>query len=147
MKLSTTTCIVSTLLLSLSAIPAYADQQDRGGDRVRQADRAYQADRDAAQDRDMGRDMDRMHDRDQDQDRDMDRDMDRMHDGDQDRDMDRDMDGQQDGLGGVIYGSALMTEQERAQYREEMKAAKTEQEREEIRLQHHSKMQARHSEL
>ncbi len=42
-----------------------------------------------------------------------------------------------------IYGSQLMTEQERAEHRAKMRAAKTDQEREKIRLDHHKKMQAR----
>jgi hypothetical protein len=43
----------------------------------------------------------------------------------------------------TIYGSQLMTEQERAEHRDRMRAAKTDQEREKIRLDHHKKMQAR----
>lgn len=42
-----------------------------------------------------------------------------------------------------IYGSELMTQQERAEYQSRMRAAKTQQEREAIRLEHHNKMQAR----
>jgi hypothetical protein len=42
-----------------------------------------------------------------------------------------------------IYGSQLMTEQERNQYRNQMRSAKTVQEREQIRAEHHKQMQAR----
>ena len=42
-----------------------------------------------------------------------------------------------------IYGSQLMTAQERNDYRERMRAAKTAQEREQIRAEHHARMQAR----
>ena len=42
-----------------------------------------------------------------------------------------------------IYGSQLMTEQERNQYRNRMRSAKTVQEREQIRAEHHKQMQAR----
>ena len=42
-----------------------------------------------------------------------------------------------------IYGSELMTRQERAEYQSRMRALKTEQEREAFRLEHHQKMQAR----
>jgi hypothetical protein len=42
-----------------------------------------------------------------------------------------------------IYGSELMTQQERAEYQARMRAATTEQERETIRLEHHEKMQER----
>jgi hypothetical protein len=42
-----------------------------------------------------------------------------------------------------IYGYELMTGQERAEYQSRMRAAKTDEEREAIRLEHHKKMQAR----
>ncbi|BBP02466.1 hypothetical protein [Sulfuriferula nivalis] len=42
-----------------------------------------------------------------------------------------------------IYGSQLMTLQERTTYRNEMHRAKTEQAREQIRSQHHEQMQVR----
>lgn len=42
-----------------------------------------------------------------------------------------------------IYGSQLMTQQERNEYRAKMRAAKTAEERERIRAEHHAAMQAR----
>ena len=42
-----------------------------------------------------------------------------------------------------IYGSQLMTNQERNEYRAQLRAAKTYQERERIRLEHHKLMQER----
>jgi hypothetical protein len=42
-----------------------------------------------------------------------------------------------------IYGSELMTEKERNEYRERMRSAKTEQEREKIRTEHHNRMLTR----
>jgi uncharacterized membrane protein len=42
-----------------------------------------------------------------------------------------------------VYGSQLMTKQERAEYRAKMRAAKTTEEREKIRSEHHEQMQAR----
>lgn len=42
-----------------------------------------------------------------------------------------------------IYGSRLMTEEERMQYRDRMMAAKTPEEREQIRREHHEKMKER----
>ncbi len=42
-----------------------------------------------------------------------------------------------------IFGSQLMTEEERNEYRERMRSAKTEQERERIRAEHHERMRAR----
>jgi len=43
----------------------------------------------------------------------------------------------------TIYGSELMTPQERSEYQNRMRAAKTDQEREQIRLEHHNQMQER----
>lgn len=42
-----------------------------------------------------------------------------------------------------IYGSQLMTQEERDQFREKMRAAKTAEERELIRKEHHEQMKAR----
>ncbi len=42
-----------------------------------------------------------------------------------------------------IYGSQLMTQQERNAHRAKIRDAKTEQEREQIRLEHHKQMQER----
>lgn len=42
-----------------------------------------------------------------------------------------------------IYGSQMMTNQERMEHRTKMKAAKTTQEREQVRLEHHEQMQIR----
>ena len=54
---------------------------------------------------------------------------------DQDRDRLRDRD--------QIYGSQLMTQQERAEYRANMRNKKTQQEREAYRFEHHKQMQER----
>jgi hypothetical protein len=43
----------------------------------------------------------------------------------------------------VIYGSQLMTPQERAAYREKIRNAKTAEERTRIRAEHHKEMQER----
>lgn len=42
-----------------------------------------------------------------------------------------------------IYGSQLMTQKERNEHRAKLRAAKTAQEREQIRLEHHKQMQER----
>ena len=42
-----------------------------------------------------------------------------------------------------VYGSQLMTNQERMEHRNKLRAAKTAEEREQIRLQHHEQMQLR----
>ncbi|UCV28012.1 hypothetical protein [Ferribacterium limneticum] len=42
-----------------------------------------------------------------------------------------------------IYGSQMMTKQERMEHRTKMNAAKTAQEREQVRLEHHEQMKLR----
>lgn len=42
-----------------------------------------------------------------------------------------------------IYGSQLMTEQERIEYRNQMRSKRTEQERETLRQEHHQRMMDR----
>lgn len=42
-----------------------------------------------------------------------------------------------------VYGSQLMTNQERIDHRNKLRAAKTAEEREQVRLQHHEQMQSR----
>ena len=42
-----------------------------------------------------------------------------------------------------IYGSQLMTQQERQEYRTKMQSLKTKEERERFRIEHHEKMQER----
>lgn len=48
---------------------------------------------------------------------------------------------------GQIYGSQLMTRQERAEYRARMHSLKTREERESFRAEHHKKMQERAKEM
>ncbi len=59
---------------------------------------------------------------------------------DQDRRQTQDKDQIQDRQ---IYGSQLMTQQERNEYRTRMRAAKTAEEREQIRKEHHEQMKTR----
>lgn len=59
-----------------------------------------------------------------------------------DQDQDRDRLRTQD----QVYGSQLMTPQERSEYSNRMRAAKTEQEREQIRKEHHEQMKVRANE-
>ena len=42
-----------------------------------------------------------------------------------------------------IYGSQIMTEQERNEFQERVRSARTDQERQQIRNEHHQKMQLR----
>lgn len=74
---------------------------------------------------------------DQDQTRDQTRLQDRDKTQDQTRDQTRLRDQEQ------IYGSQLMTEQERIEHRNRMRSLKTYKEREAYQLEHHKKMQAR----
>lgn len=46
-----------------------------------------------------------------------------------------------------VYGRELMTEQERLEYQERMRAAASEEEREQIRSEHHARMQERAKEM
>jgi len=72
---------------------------------------------------------------DQDRTRDQARDQDRTQDQSKDQDRLRDRD--------RIYGSQLMTQKERAEYRSRIRAAKTNKEREQIRKEHHERMKVR----
>lgn len=65
-------------------------------------------------------------------------DQDRLQDRDQTRDQLQDQD--------RIYGSQLMTNEERLEYRNRMRAAKTAEERAQIRSEHHERMKVRASE-
>lgn len=62
---------------------------------------------------------------------------------DQDRTLDQDRTRLQTQDRDRIYGSQLMTQRERDQYRDRMRSAKTEQERERIRAEHHERMKER----
>ena len=65
---------------------------------------------------------------------------------DQDKDQTRDQDRRQtqdQARDTPIYGSQLMTQQERSEYRARMRAAKTQEEREQIRKEHHEHMKVR----
>ena len=76
---------------------------------------------------------------DQDRDQNRLRDKDRLTTPDKDQTRDRDRLQKQE----PIYGSQLMTQQERNEYRARMRAAKTVQEREQIRKEHHEQMKVR----
>jgi hypothetical protein len=127
------------IALALSA-SALALAQDRARDRTRDpaADRDRVATQDRAQDRIANRD--RLEDRDQDRIQDRDRDPDRLQDRDQrqvhvqDREQLRDRD---------IYGSELMTREERREYRNRIQSAETMQQWARFRAEHQQRMLAR----
>jgi len=62
---------------------------------------------------------------------------------DQQRDMDKTRAQKKIQTEEQIYGSQLMTRQERVEFRARMRAAKSAEEREQIRLQHHEQMKER----
>jgi hypothetical protein len=103
--------LLVSILLSSATYQVFAQASNQDRDRVRQLDRDQQVDLDISRDRD--------------------------------RDRDQDRDRFRDGIGGTIYGGELMTEQERNRYREQLKNAESEGQRNEIRLQNQKKMQSR----
>lgn len=113
--------VLMASLLALTLLVSFSHGQGQGGG---QADRPSQVDRDRVYDRDRQWDRDRLgvHDRDRD----------RLHVQDYSQLKDKD-----------IYGSQLMSAEERNQYRKELQNAKTAQKRMKIQAQHHEQMQAR----
>lgn len=58
-------------------------------------------------------------------------------------DQDRTMERERLQIQEQVYGSQMMTEQEREEYRAKMRAAKTAEEQEQIRREHHERMKER----
>lgn len=116
-------------MLALTSVVADADQ-GRGGSRA--GSQSHQMDRSRDYDRDRIQDRTRMEQRDQDQVRDQVREQDRIHQTDPMKLEDK-----------HIYGSALMTEQERNQYRKQLSQQESVQARERFQTQHEEKMQQR----
>ena len=78
-----------------------------------------------------------------DKDQDRTRDQDRVQTPDKDQTRDQDRLQTRDKTQDQIYGSQLMTQEERNAYRNQMRAAKTAQEREQLRKEHHERMKVR----
>lgn len=76
-------------------------------------------------------------------DQDRDRDRDRLYDQSSDQDRDRLREREHSNDDDKVYGSQLMTERERYQYREQLRSMQTLEQREQFRRQHHEKMQKR----
>ena len=121
MKNTITTCLVVGSLSMLMATAVIA-QGKAPQDRINAVDR----------DRDYDRDRDRDRDRLEDPTRDRDRIQDRTHVPDSSKLKDNE-----------IYGNGLMTKQERNQYRKEIHAASSTEERDRLRMQHQKEMQKR----
>ena len=120
-RLSISIILASMLALVFMAVDAQQGKGGRGaGDRDQQMDR----------DRSYGRDY--SYDREMDQDRDRAQDRDRLHDTDAASLRDED-----------IYGNALMSAEEKKQYRNQLMQKETVQAREQFQAQHEETMQAR----
>ena len=149
-KLSIGLILASILVLMFVAVDAQQGHGAGSGDRDQQMDRDYSFDRDQDRDRTFDRDQDRDRDymADESMDRDQDRDRDQVqgHDQDQDRIRDRDRLHTTDPSNlsdADIYGSALMSEEELTQYRNQLRNMETVQAREQFQSEHEDKMQAR----
>ena len=146
--LSISIILASMLALTFITVDAQQGQGGGSGDRDQQMDRDY--DRDMDRDRDYDRDMDQ--DRDYDRDMDQDRDRDQLTGHDQDQDQDRDRVQDRDRLHVTdpasmrdddIYGSAMMSEEELKQYRNQLMNMETVEAREQYQTKHEAKMQER----
>jgi hypothetical protein len=139
--------IILASMLAITFLTADAQQGQGGGG---SGDRGQQMDQDRDYDRNMDQDRDR--DRDytttdsMDRDRDQDRDQASGHDQDQDRVQDRDRLHVSDPASlrdGDVYGSALMSEEELKQYRNQLMNMETAEAREQHQTRHEAKMQER----
>ncbi|MGB5332377.1 MAG: hypothetical protein WBM80_13710 [Woeseiaceae bacterium] len=129
MKYTIAISVIAAAMLAFAAATSIADNGKGGGARPNATPQV-----DRSSDRDRTRDRSRLEIPDSTQDQDMDRlrDRDRIHAKDPMQLADAD-----------IYGSELMTVEERNQYRRKLKAAKTEKAREKFQIQHEKKMQKR----
>jgi hypothetical protein len=130
MKYRTLLGVVMASALALTSVTIYAAQHGGAG---ASGDRTQQMDRDRDFDRDRIQDRDRL---DQDQDRDQDRDQDQVRDRTHLQDPSAIKDAE-------IYGSDLMSEEERNQYRKQLQNMKTVEERNQYQAQHEKMMQER----
>ena len=116
MKYTVAISVIAGVMLALASVASDAGQGKGGA----KADRTQQVDHDRVQDRTRLETPDRVRDRD------------RIHTQDPMTLKNED-----------IYGSGLMSEQEMNQYRKQLKAAETREERERLQLQHEKRMQER----
>jgi len=123
--------LTAMMIAGLAASPALVFAKD--GNDSATMDRA----KTMTQERSMKRDQTAAHDALMERDRKRDQ----LKDGTGDQDQDRDRDRLQDGSG--IYGSAMMNDDEIKQYREQIRTAKSEEERMKLMKQHRIEMQDR----
>lgn len=122
--------------LSLFVGPALAEKQDEGLNQIQLA-QSEEGERQMNQQREKKEKAKRENKKKKKDKRDKDKDKSRDKDKDQDRAKYKDRDDD------TIYGNQLMTEQERIEHRERMRAAKTDAERDQIRREHHELMKER----
>lgn len=137
MRYAATISIVAALTLALTSMSVSAGQ-GRGGGSKPGATRPPPMQQDRIPDRDRTRDQTQL----EEPDRDRTRDQTRLEDPDRDRDRIHQKDATQI-KDGDIYGGALMTEEERNQYRKQISEAKSEQAREQIQSRHEQAMRDR----
>lgn len=137
MKQGMLTTVAATLVAMtfLGGGAVSAQDRDRDRDRTTDQDRIQDRDQDRIADRDrlQDRDQDRLADRDRDRDREQDRGQLHVQDRDQLRSRD-------------IYGSELMTRQERREYQNRIREMETDQEWARYRAEHQARMMARATE-
>lgn len=132
----------------LAGIASGAEAQSRAGQRVPAQPQAtrpvpVQPDQDRTIDRDQLRDQDRAPDQDRDRIRDRDRLLDLDGDGVPDRDRDRIRDRDYLNSASSLLASALLTDGERAQFRQEMQQATSDVERARVRAEHRQQIRER----
>ena len=133
--------IIVAAMVAMTSVSSVAGQGRGGaGGGSGGMDRTPQMDRDRMYDRDRTQDRVRIDTPSQDRDRGVDHDMDRDRDQDRDRVHLRDPSTMADK---DIYGSELMTVQERNQYREELGKMQTRETRNAFQIQHEEKMRLR----
>jgi hypothetical protein len=159
-KISISIILVSMLALIFIGADAQQGQGGGSGDRDQQMDRDRTYDRDQDLDRTYDQDRDYTADRDRDQDRtrdyaasdsvdrDQDRDRDQLHGRDQDQERVQDRDRTQDMDPASlrdedVYGSALMSQEELKQYRNQLANVEDNESRKLFQAQHEAKMQER----
>lgn len=162
MKFSKPICLLAITLLSSASYNGFA--QDKDKNRAAQVEREHRVsqDMDRKMDREMDRKMDRKMDRDMDdsefmttQEQERYKERLQAENSEQERSKireqyqkemksrDHNREQYEDGMGEIIYGGWTMTEQERNSYREQLEAATSVEQRNEIRMKHQEQIHLR----
>lgn len=158
MKFSKPICLLAITLLSSASYNGFA--QDKDKNRAAQVEREHRVSQDM--DRKMDREMDRKMDRDMDdsefmttQEQERYKERLQAENSEQERSKireqyqkemksrDHNREQYEDGMGEIIYGGWTMTEQERNSYREQLEAATSVEQRNEIRMKHQEQIHLR----